>query len=278
MDLGESPLGVSLVMRVLLLRSNNLRHQALSSILQMKGYLAAEIVEPKSPSINQSSSLSITQHFQGREQSEKDFFGLYSQFSNLAPRTFVSSGELNSNRVLDFIDNTEFNLAITFGVSILKPILINKLRDSVMGIHLGLSPYYRGSGTNFFPFVNAELAAIGYTLMHLNHEIDRGPIIHQGRAPIILGDSIHTIGNRNISAMFNDIVNLLKINVDVSLAISPSSSDGRLYKRKDFSEDTLMQAHQNLESGLIRKYLLNYNELVHDYPIIQYEYLGSDLQ
>ncbi len=137
-----------------------------------------------------------------------------------------------------------------------------------MGIHLGLSPYYRGSGTNFFPFVNSELAAVGYTLMHLNSQIDKGPIIHQGRAPIVLGDSIHTIGNRNIGFMFEDIIALLQCGVSLRESREQKVNKGKLYRRKDFSVESLIQANTNLDSGLVSKYLDNLEFEIEKFPII----------
>jgi folate-dependent phosphoribosylglycinamide formyltransferase PurN len=267
-----------MVMKVLLLRANNLRHEALSSTLQAAGYLSAEIVESKATLTIQDSSVLISQHFMAREQSEKDFFQFLKLPPTIFPRLDIKFGELNSSQVLSFVKNVEFDIAITFGVSILKPALITELRNAVLGIHLGLSPYYRGSGTNFFPFVDSELAAIGYTLMHLNHEIDKGPIIHQGRAPIVLGDSIHTIGNRNISKMFEDIVELLRLNVNLSIAKNPLISNGKLYKRKDFTEDKLKNVLVNLDSGLISTYLSSQENFLNKYPIIQHGQLWSESQ
>jgi methionyl-tRNA formyltransferase len=64
-----------------------------------------------------------------------------------------------------------------------------------------LSPYYRGSGTNFFPFVNNEPEYVGATFMYIDEGIDTGEIIHQIRPTIFLGDTIHHVGNRLIKEM-----------------------------------------------------------------------------
>jgi folate-dependent phosphoribosylglycinamide formyltransferase PurN len=180
--------------------------------------------------------------------------------------------------VLNFIDDTEFDVAITFGVSILKPLMIERLRNRILGIHLGLSPYYRGSGTNFFPFVNSELAAVGYTIMHLNEDIDKGPIIHQGRAPIILGDSIHSIGNRNMVCLFMDIIKLLQINVDLFSTQTLPSVEGKLFRRADFTEFTLVQALNNIEKGLVSTFVSNPELFVSKFPIVQHRQLGINSQ
>jgi methionyl-tRNA formyltransferase len=255
--------------KVLLLRANDLRHQALGSILSDNGILAAEVIEAKPKSADSQASSLIAHHQKGRQQSETDFFKFYSPPSTEKPKIYVAPGDLNSDLVLKFVETIKFDLAITFGVSILRNTLIEKLNNTVLGIHLGLSPYYRGSGTNFFPFVNSELSAIGYTLMHLNPQIDKGAIVHQGRAPIVLGDSIHTIGNRNIAQMFDDIILLLRGGINFTDAVTITNPDGRFYQRKDFTEEALKAAYNNLESGLVRNFLVNSEQLLLDFPIIE---------
>ena len=70
-----------------------------------------------------------------------------------------------------------------------------------------MSPYYRGSGTNFWPFVNNELQFIGATFMHIDEGVDTGEIIHQIRANIFHDDNIHQIGNRLIRIHFQNVSN-----------------------------------------------------------------------
>ena len=80
---------------------------------------------------------------------------------------------------------------------------------------MGLSPYYTGSGTNFFPFVNNEPQFAGATFMFLDEGIDTGEIIHQIRARILKNDNIHKIGNRLIKDVLQNysqiIINFNKI-------------------------------------------------------------------
>ena len=47
-----------------------------------------------------------------------------------------------------------------------------------LNVHLGLSPYYRGSGTNVWPLINTEPDMVGATLC-IDAGIDNGEIIHQ---------------------------------------------------------------------------------------------------
>ena len=69
---------------------------------------------------------------------------------------------------------------LVYGTSIIKGELVNYFTGKILNLHLGISPYYRGSGTNYFPFVNNEPEYAGCTFMYLDHGIDTGEIIHQG--------------------------------------------------------------------------------------------------
>jgi methionyl-tRNA formyltransferase len=256
--------------KVILFRADQTRHKALAHLLNSKGYLIAQVIEQQSENLSPNSSL-VTEHFKAREQFEKDFFSdaTSHNFVNV-PVITIRSNLINSKDTIKFISHIDFDIAITFGVSILNSETINALNDKILGIHLGLSPYYRGSGTNFFPFVNNELEAVGYTLMHLDKGTDTGQIVHQGRAPIVLGDSIHTIGNRNIRLLFVDIIKLIESKFDFSISKSQILRDSnRYYRKKDFSEQSLITALENLNNGLVERYLSDASNMNSRYPIFR---------
>jgi methionyl-tRNA formyltransferase len=254
-------------LKILLLRANEVRHQALAQRLESIGQLAVDFVEEIRPAAKNPNLTSLGhQHFDARAQAEEDFFGRFDTVSNVR-KIFIPQSEINSTEFHDLIDETTFDMAITFGVSILSNSTIQKLRNRVLGIHLGLSPFYRGSGTNFFPFVNGELGAVGFTLMHLDEGVDTGRIVHQGRAPIVLGDSIHSIGNRNIEYLFRDICSLVKQNVKLESAIEVDHRLGKLYRRRDFTEESLKIAMHNLRQGLVETTLRNIESETERFPI-----------
>jgi phosphoribosylglycinamide formyltransferase 1 len=257
-------------MKVLLLRADNLRHQALGLLLESAGILSGEVIESKESKVQGFTSDLMVKHFLARERSEEDFFGYARESSMDTQRLLITPQELNSNQVINFIGSIDFDIAITFGVSLLKSSLIQHLHNQILGVHLGLSPYYRGSGTNFFPFVESELAAVGYTLMHLNETVDGGPIVHQGRAPIVLGDSIHSIGNRNIKQMFEDIILLLSQNIDLNTSSEIRLESGKMYRRNNFTEEVLRTAYRNLGLGLVESHLNNEEVNLEKFPIVQY--------
>ena len=129
-----------------------------------------------------------------------------------------------------------------------------------MNVHLGISPYYKGSGTNIFPIINKEFDLIGATFMHIDEGIDTGKIIHQFRSKIFFGDSPHTIGNRVIKKMTNVfadlIVNYARLQNKRQIKVK-----GHIYYIKDFNSKACDKLYKNLSDGSLLKYLQNENKI-----------------
>ena len=110
----------------------------------------------------------------------------------------IKKGSINDEKNINLIKKEKIHYIISYGCSIISSEFINKFKNKIFNVHLGLSPYYKGSGTNFFPFVNNELQFCGSTIMQISKKIDSGKIVHQVRPDFSLNDNIHTIGNKII--------------------------------------------------------------------------------
>ena len=91
------------------------------------------------------------------------------------------------------------------------------IRNKILNLHLGLSPYYRGAGTNYFPFVNNEPEYVGSTFMYLDEGIDTGEIIHQIRPLINITDSFHQLSNRFLIHSFKTYSKIAERNLHFGL-------------------------------------------------------------
>ena len=65
-----------------------------------------------------------------------------------------------------------------------------------INLHLGLTPYFRGSGCNFWPLYLNKPEFIGASIIELDSGIDTGNLIHQFNEVFTSTDTVHTIGNR----------------------------------------------------------------------------------
>ena len=194
-------------------------------------------------------------HVLSREQSELDFFEeAINNMDDHSNPIYINKGDVNTIEVVDRVKELNPDLIICYGSSIIKSDLIIEYDKKFLNVHLGISPYYRGSGTNVWPIINNDLDLIGATFMHLDSGIDSGEIIHQIRADIFLGDSPHTIGNRLIKKMSHVYADIIANFGNLSTEVQPSAS-GILYKNKDFDEKACESIYQNIKSGIIENYL-----------------------
>ena len=146
-------------------------------------------------------------------------------------------------------------MIICYGSSLIKTRLINLFENKFLNVHLGISPYYRGSGTNVWPLINKEPEMVGATFMYIDSGIDTGRIIHQIRAKIFLGDSPHSIGNRLIKKMTFTFIKII-INYEfLEDARQPEKIKGKFYLAKEFNSKSCKVLYENFNNGLIEKYL-----------------------
>ncbi len=210
-------------------------------------------------------------HLIDRDQAEKDFFELYlNNIEDVSNSIFIKRGDINKEEWVSYISDLKPDILISFGCSIIKSKLLDTFNKKFINIHLGLSPYYRGSGTNFWPIVNNDFSLIGTTFMHIDKGIDTGSIIHQIRANIYPFDNIHSIGNRlikdSILCCADLIINFDKVK-DIDNNINFDFIE-KVYRKGDFNEDSIVDANNDLKER-IYNYLNNKVIIDEKFPIIK---------
>tara|TARA_Y100000816_G_C26101312_1_gene583761 strand:- start:2034 stop:2846 length:813 start_codon:yes stop_codon:yes gene_type:complete len=206
-------------------------------------------------------------HVNLRINYEKEFF--QDELKKLVDKTnsvYIKKNHINSTHVVEKIIKLNPDLIVCYGSSIIKSDLIERFKNKFLNVHLGLSPYYRGSGTNVWPIINNELFMIGATFMYIDSGIDTGQIIHQFRAEILEGDNCHTIGNRVIKKMSNVYSKIIIEFCNLSNEKQPQS-DGLLYKMNDFDELACRKLYQQFENGVVKNYLENKNKMKMPYIV-----------
>jgi phosphoribosylglycinamide formyltransferase-1 len=210
-------------------------------------------------------------HLAARDRSEQDFFGAFVALApdRSAPR-FIAKGEINEPKHAEEISALHPDLLACYGSSLIRAPLLSRFEGRFVNIHLGLSPYYRGSGTNFWPLVRGEPEFVGATFMHIDAGIDTGKIIHQIRARLFPGDTAHQIGNRLIADMalvYADIIRKFSILPDMPQLEEPA--DVRVYRQKDFTEESSRMLAQRFEDGLVDRYLADAERRALRVPIVE---------
>ena len=174
------------MIKVVLLTGSSLRHKYFSARFfnSKKINHICSFEEDNSVFHNDKKKKLIYKHETQRHKYEIKSFKKYLIKSKKFRAIKVKKGAINSSSNIDLIKKMKPDLIVSYGCSIINEKLIKKFRNRFLNIHLGLSPYYRGAGTNFFPFVKNELHFLGATLMFINKGVDTGKIIHQIRPEI----------------------------------------------------------------------------------------------
>ena len=198
----------------------------------------------------------IERHFDARDASEHAFFAGHDDL-RVAPSAArrVKSGGCNDAAEIDEMRRLRPDVVLVFGTSLLKQPLIDAFPERILNIHLGLSPYYRGAGTNFWPLVNDEPEYCGATIHFLDIGVDTGAMIAHVRPDVRPGDGPHDIGNKTIVAAVEALADAASAHVQQPLISVVQHGEGRLYRRADFSADAVRTMYRNFENGMIERYL-----------------------
>jgi folate-dependent phosphoribosylglycinamide formyltransferase PurN len=195
----------------------------------------------------------IARHFDARDASEEAWFADHEK-PRVAYRPVPPHG-CNDPVEIDAMRRLAPDVVLVFGTGLLRSALIDSFAGRIVNLHLGLSPYYRGAGTNFWPLVNGEPEYCGATIHYLDAGVDSGPMIAHVRPDIRPGDGPHDIGNKIIVAAATTLADAGLAAAGGGVQAVPQEGDGRVDRRADFSADAVRTLYANFESGMIDDYL-----------------------
>ena len=253
--------------KIIIITSKGLRHRAFRVFLSsQKGINVLQTIsEEGNKKLNEISKKTnikklinnpLHQHIVNREQIEKDFFNFYLRNTKDNSKNIYKKNGYSSKKVfLEKAKKLNPDLIVVYGSSIIKGEILKLYKNKILNVHLGLSPYYKGSGTNYFALVNNEPELVGATFMYLDKTIDGGKIIHQIRAKIYKNDKPHQIGNRLILDMFDVYRQLIINHKKIKLKKNHKTKRAKIYKRKDFNLKSLNKLNNNFKKNMIGKYL-----------------------
>ena len=199
----------------------------------------------------------IQRHFVARDESEAHYFAADAAL-RLRPGALhrqVAGDRCSEPAEVALMVAAQPDVVLVFGTGILRQPLLSVFEGRIINIHLGLSPYYRGAGTNFWPLVNREPEYVGATIHYLDAGIDTGPIISHARPVIERGDGPHDLGNKTIVAAAHALLRAAAAHVSGVARAVPQSGGGKLYQRKDFNAGAVRSLYRNFETGMIDEYL-----------------------
>ena len=247
-------------MKIVIFTTNGIRHKYFANTLSKETDDCLVIIESKpldSIIIDSPEADNLLTHFHERTKIEQEYFKNNDFFkSKTLP---ILNKEANSSYITKVIREFQPDAIFVFGSSILKDETLNLVPSgNFFNMHLGLSPYYRGSGTNFWPFVNDELEYVGATILHLDPGIDTGDIVAHVRPNFEKIDNVHTIGCKVIhdgTQILLKIIQQLKNGKEIKRVKQWNVSNEKVYRIKDFDQTALTLYKQNLENHMIENYI-----------------------
>ena len=133
-------------------------------------------------------------HFEKRSAAENKFFSSTAGdiTKNKNNQMFeINKEDISNGSLKKILLKINFKFLISYGVQKIPDNILNDLKGYKWNIHGGLSPWYRGSITHFWPSYMLEPEYTGMTLHETTKDIDGGRIIHQTISELNIQDGIH---------------------------------------------------------------------------------------
>lgn len=231
-------------MKVTVFTSNQPRHLALIERLQDVSEQVFAVLECNTVFPGQvpdffSKSETMFEYFSGVMAAEKHYFGGLNFSSEKAALMAIKSGDLNRLSWEDLHPALNADAFVVFGSSFIKGWLADYLvRRGALNIHMGLSPYYRGSSCNFWALYDGNPAMVGATIHLLTHGLDSGPILRHA-VPTLVNESPFMFTMKAVRAAFEAVTETLR-NPDWAsrpTEVQDHSLELRYTRNSDFTDE-----------------------------------------
>ncbi len=248
-------------MSIVFVCGNHPRHAYIARCLAKTGKLAYVIIEqreqflPKAPAhIDESLRTLFDHHFSERERVEHESFGAV-QWPDV-PSLSIAVTELNSQPVINIIKQHATDLLISYGCHKLSQELLDSVPKHKWNCHGGLSPWYKGAITHFWPSYMLEPQMTGMTVHQLSNQLDAGAIIHQCAAPLVRGDTLHMLAARAVIALGEELPQLAELAISAdAIPNQPQTSNGMLWRASQWQPHHLPLIYQHYQDAIVDAYL-----------------------
>ena len=236
-------------MNITLITSDQIRHNYLVNLLSNIATKLNVIQEKKIIFSNQNKiSNLIKNYFLKVDDAQKKVFGnaaIDKKNKNIKLLS-LENKELEKcslNSLSDFLNNDIF---IVFGSSFIKKDLVNFLIDhKALNIHLGISPYYRGTDCNFWALFDNNPHLVGATIHLLSKGLDSGPILYHALSEIKEDPFIYTMSA--VKSAFESIAQKIKNKTifEHTPETQDKSKEIKYSKKNEFNDEVIKKFFLN---------------------------------
>ena len=236
-------------MKITLFTSNQFRHNYFINLLsencdELFVVQECSTIFPGLISDHYKSSEIMKEYFEKVKVAEKEVFGetyIKIKKKNLNILS-LRAGDLNNCSLKKLSNFLKSDLYIVFGSSYIKSDLVDYLiSKKAINIHMGISPYYRGTDCNFWALFDNNSHLVGATIHRLSVAIDGGDIINHCLSNVKTNEFIYTMST--VKSAFKSIVENIKDCKILKMQTIKQNRDLeiRYSKKIDFNEKTLLQ-------------------------------------
>ena len=246
----------------------------LGNVLDLRCVVVEAKRNPVGPNAEPAFDDVVMRHFARRESVESAMLGSPAPLDVEMIR--VPTGEINRIDLYERVAEMKPDVVIVYGTGIIRAPLLNSFEDRLVNLHLGLSPYYRGAGTNFWPLVDGKPECVGATIHLVRAAVDAGPVLHQVRPSAKASDDAHELGTRALMAAVDVLPDAVSNFLRGSIRARPQDlSIGKVFKRSDFDSSAVLRLSRNLEDGMMDDYVRDLAVRQEAFPIVSFGELDA---
>lgn len=169
---------------------------------------------------------------------------------NILPMLMGDLNQCSLNNMSNFLES---DIYIVFGSSYIKGDLVNFLVEKkAINIHMGVSPYYRGTDCNFWALYDNNPHLVGATIHLLSKGLDSGPMLYHAMSNLKTNPFIYTMST--VKAAFHSLAERIKNKTifEIEPTIQDKSTEIRYSRKIEFNSD-VVEKYFNLDVDLDSK-------------------------
>lgn len=249
-------------MKVVLLTGSHPRHFFVVNQLAELGIVAGHVVEQREefvpqppPGLETVDQENFIRHFRDREQAEARFFKGNAEVMKDIPTFTCTRETLNTEQTIEWVRSVEADAAVSYGVHKLDSALLHALPEHAWNIHGGLSPWFKGNITLFWPFYMLRPNWAGMTIHRLTERLDGGEIVHHSVPELAYGDGIHDVACKAVQKVAQDLSKIFSEFTLEQVHYMPQKGNGKLFVGTDWTPQHLRFIYQTFNNDIVDQFL-----------------------
>ena len=248
-------------MSIILITGDHPRHVYLAQAVARTGRLSGWVVErreafvPTPPDeLSQDLQQLFKQHFEKRDAAEQYWFAAAKKVeTEIADRYDAELPDLNGDGVHAFIKDKAPDLILSYGCHKLTEETTSLAGRYAWNCHGGLSPWYRGVMTHFWPSYLLEPQMTGVTLHETTEHIDGGGVIYQTGTEMVAGDGLHLLAGRALKTFADKLPDVLLHALDASQPVIGATqfSTGRIWTARMWRPEHLRVIYETFDDRIV---------------------------